>query len=128
MKVEEAKVEEVKKLISELTDTDILKVYSGKPGCACGCRGIYKVNPNHRAEADRDRGYPYTDQDISLATVRLILGKIQTAATTLPFNGAVQSILGDKDLVYIYAQVSSTRVYALYLTQEARNRLAVTAA
>lgn len=29
----------------ELVGTDLECTYSGKPGCACGCRGTYRYNP-----------------------------------------------------------------------------------
>ena len=27
--------------ISDITEAQVQKVYSGKPGCGCGCRGTY---------------------------------------------------------------------------------------
>lgn len=36
---------------------NIMNVYSGKPGCACGCRGKYYSASQYKAIADKDRGY-----------------------------------------------------------------------
>lgn len=31
--------------ILQLDRADVVRVYSGRPGCACGCRGNYSTNP-----------------------------------------------------------------------------------
>lgn len=43
----------------------VLKVYSGKPGCACGCLGSYYVSAESIEEAGKHRGYPYDVKDIN---------------------------------------------------------------
>ena len=53
------------------------KVYSGKAGrCACGCSGTYWVASKHREWADKNRGYPYDDSDISDKQVRRVVNLI----------------------------------------------------
>lgn len=42
---------------------NVLSVYSGRQGCACGCRGKYTYNPAFLSEASKDRGYPITEDD-----------------------------------------------------------------
>lgn len=43
------------KNILEVSKADVMEVYSGRPGCACGCQGKYSVNPAHKALADAKR-------------------------------------------------------------------------
>lgn len=43
----------VSKNIQKVAVDDVVRVYSGKPGCMCGCKGNYRSNPNH-ADADKD--------------------------------------------------------------------------
>lgn len=44
---------------------DVLSVYSGKPGCACGCRGKYSYASKLVAEASKNRGYKVTPDEVS---------------------------------------------------------------
>jgi hypothetical protein len=70
------------KPISELTTDDILCVYSGRSGCACGCRGIYRYNPDHKKEAQKD--YSSTTilekKDFNLNQIKRILRVFQENA------------------------------------------------
>jgi len=43
--------------LEDITPEMIKEVYTGKQGCMCGCKGRYYVNPAHREQADKDRGY-----------------------------------------------------------------------
>jgi len=38
--------------------------YTGRPGCACGCRGTYRYTEAHRAISGEHRGYPVSDDDV----------------------------------------------------------------
>ncbi len=40
--MDQTKAEEI---IQSLTPSDIRQAYSGKPGCACGCKGKYSCMP-----------------------------------------------------------------------------------
>ena len=55
---------------------NILKVYNGKVGCMCGCLGKYSVPTCNREAADKDRGYAYTDDDVSDRSVKIIAKKV----------------------------------------------------
>jgi hypothetical protein len=35
----------IKAVLDRLTPADIVRVYSGRPGCGCGCRGNYSIKP-----------------------------------------------------------------------------------
>lgn len=56
----------------------IVKVYSGKPGCMCGCVGKYSYNPEHRDLGSERRGYDVKDEEVSLRSVKIIAKKVLT--------------------------------------------------
>ena len=56
--------------------TKILKVYNGKMGCMCGCNGYYKVPACNKKAASKDRGYAYSDDDVSDRSVKIIAKKV----------------------------------------------------
>jgi hypothetical protein len=35
----------------------VMQAYSGRPGCACGCRGTYHVASAFAARVEKERGY-----------------------------------------------------------------------
>lgn len=71
------------KNILEVSKADVMEVYSGRPGCACGCQGKYSVNPAHKALADAKRGY-VLDDNINMAQVSRVLKIVQEAASVNP--------------------------------------------
>jgi len=113
-------------IVQSLTVADILKAYSGKPGCACGCRGSYRVTPASRKEADVDTGYAYSDDEVNERQVTRVLREIQAAATHIEYAADLNKAAGDTHwnvddkLYYVTAQVSPARVYTVYLTSAAR--------
>lgn len=104
-----------KKILSQLTVNDILKVYSGKHGCMCGCNGKYYVNPDHRAEADKARGYAYDDEDMSMRMVKRVLKLMnEFPRVDMPERGTYDWFSMPED---------TERNYTIYLTEEAKKRL-----
>ena len=67
------KTETTLKPIAEVKPEDVLKVYSGRPGCGCGCRGTYRVNPLHLDRANKERGYDYEANEVNFTQVKKIL-------------------------------------------------------
>lgn len=65
------------KSILEIKPEEIIMVYSGKPGCGCGCRGFYRVNPMFLERATKDRGYSYRPEEINFTTVKKVLKEMQ---------------------------------------------------
>jgi hypothetical protein len=57
-------------------------VYSGKPGCMCGCRGKYSYASDYKKEGGKERGYDVTDEDVSDRSVKLIVGKLMNNPNT----------------------------------------------
>lgn len=48
----------------------VTSVYSGKPGCCCGCNGDHLYASAFRVWSSRNRGYPVTDTEVNDAAVR----------------------------------------------------------
>jgi hypothetical protein len=98
---------------SEMFDiSKVMKVYSGKKGCMCGCLGTYKVASAHVDAANADRGYAYDAEDISDRSVKLIISKIESA---------LRKGFADKDsftdtyvAVDVTSDTGSVRTYAMY--------------
>ena len=63
--------------LSEVTTDKVMKIYSGRPGCACGCRGKYRYNPVNLEIGKKDRGYEVSDDEISATSVKNVLAKLQ---------------------------------------------------
>lgn len=73
------------KTIQGLTTDDVMQVYSGRPGCACGCKGEYRYNPSTMtiAKIVADRGYEIEDdrtgRSFNLRQVKRALNLLQAA-------------------------------------------------
>jgi hypothetical protein len=52
---------------------DIASVYSGKPGCMCGCRGKYYCASALGSQRDKVRGYGITSEKVSDRQVKRII-------------------------------------------------------
>lgn len=66
----------MKKLI-QIDPSKVLSVYSGRQGCACGCRGKHTYASAHRAFSGKNRGYAVADTEVNDRTVKLIINKVQ---------------------------------------------------
>jgi hypothetical protein len=87
----------------------VMRVYSGKPGCACGCNGIYRTNPQYIEEAGKDRGYPIQADELNMTQVKKI---------TKLFNeniALVEEITPNE----LYSLDLNNRTYSLILVKEA---------
>lgn len=130
---------QAKTIVESLTVADILKVYSGKPGCACGCNGTYNITAESRKEADKDRGYAYSDEDVNPKQVKRVLKQVQKHEAMSGHGEKCEAdyfedhndARGDvfwhaaPDLQYIIYQAHERRTYCIYLTSAARKRLGV---
>ena len=43
---------------------DVASYYTGRPGCACGCRGTYRYSEAHREMSGERRGYSVSDDEV----------------------------------------------------------------
>lgn len=100
--------------LATLTVQDILKVYSGRPGCACGCRGNYRYRKETVEEGTKSRGYAVDKSDINEAQVKKVLKFMQdyAARTDVDFADALIMVKGD----YVAYEVGN-KVYVIYFTK-----------
>lgn len=79
---------------------DVSSVYSGRPGCACGCRGKHTYASAHR-------GYPVTDNEVSDRTVKMMVNKM---------NKLISDPCNEIDYGGSYVACETcTRLYIVYL-------------
>ncbi len=71
--------------LKDLTIGDVMSVYSGTPGCACGCRGNHRYASKHVKIASKNRGYAIRPEEISDRSVAIILGKVKRNADKLEY-------------------------------------------
>jgi len=106
------------KTLAQLTKDDVLRSYSGRPGCMCGCLGHYKYNPYLLAEAQADAkadGHGGLEPgDFSSRSVSIVLGKLQK----LVASGAAQAMYDDGG-AWVSAQ-DEAHSYTVYLRGSTR--------
>lgn len=91
-----------------LNQDDVLKVYSGKLGCMCGCKGKYKYASKHQVLGGKDRGYDVGDDEVSDRSVKRMVNKFNKMDG---FQVDVQDgIMSD----YVFIE-TDTRMYCIYL-------------
>jgi len=119
--------------VQSLTVADIATVYSGKPGCACGCNGKYSCTVAAQDEVAESHGYRYSADQVSDRRCLSILRKVQAAALEHPYhedlNDHGRTECGwnvADDLQYVTATVTPRRVYTVYLRTDARKSRGVT--
>jgi hypothetical protein len=54
----------------------VLNVYSGKPGCMCGCKGKYTFRKATQQLGTENRGYEVTDEECDDAKVQRLINKV----------------------------------------------------
>lgn len=83
--------------IADLKAENIVRVYSGRPGCGCGCRGKYTANDgNNPAQITR-----------ILNTMKARGGEVEAYPTTSGGDeyNAIYSLQDDQRYRWIYAKV-----------------------
>ena len=58
--------------------SNISKVYSGKIGCCCGCRGKHTHSKHGQKIHNLSSEYPIKDEDVSDRSVRIIAKRVLT--------------------------------------------------
>lgn len=104
----------------------VASVYSGKPGCMCGCLGKHTYASAHRDAASKRRGYKVDDDEVSDRTVKLIVGKINAAiAAGKPVEVKDGYVFWDNSHTETYhgrwgmgRQVRKGRVYCAYFAKQ----------
>lgn len=86
-------------------------VYSGRKGCACGCRGNYAYASAHRNE--RPKHYE-GDQDISDRSVKLIARRVESLLHDHPEQ--IEQVILEDD--YLAVDMEHDRTYTIYFAEE----------
>lgn len=89
----------------------ITKVYSGRRGCMCGCKGQYKYGEAFKAEETRSHGY---EVDASDRSVKLIANKVEKLLADR-FGPTEEVDVADE---YFYVELENGRCYAIYFAAE----------
>lgn len=104
--VEEKVLTEKRATAKRINVNAVGKVYSGRPGCMCGCRGKYTAATKHLEWANKDRGYPYLSAagEVSDRSVAVIVNKMNKFAELLEWADDGQ---------YAYLELDG-RIYCAY--------------
>ena len=88
-------------------------VYSGRKGCACGCKGKYAYATKH---PEQRPSYYTGDEGFNDRTVKMLVGKVER----LLAEGAVESVMVDADGEWFAVDMPNDRTYTVYMAAEAR--------
>ena len=80
--------EQAQTFLAGVTHKMVLKVYSGRLGCMCGCRGKWRWNPSQRS-GEQDAIYNLDDNDYSARSVSIIFNKIKSDPRTRVQDGNI---------------------------------------
>ncbi len=71
-------MDEGKRPEKPIDKANVLSVYSGRPGCCCGCKGkhTYREDPDLRALGGRNRGYEVDDDEVNEAQVTRVVNEL----------------------------------------------------
>lgn len=70
--------DEVLRHLDSIRPEDVTSYYTGRCGCACGCRGDYRYVEAHRAREGERRGYPVGDNEVvNLRSVRSLFTRLR---------------------------------------------------
>lgn len=96
------------KEVLQVKEESVVSVYSGKPGCMCGCNGKYSYSEVHREFSTSDRGYEVTDDEINDKEVKRITKLINDNLMNCEFSDEKEKVS------WVAFDKSETRTYVLY--------------
>jgi hypothetical protein len=100
--------------LGALAPEDVVSVYSGRPGCACGCRGKYSYHSANRAVGAERRGYAVGDDEVNDRTVAKVLKLVQANADRATFVDGL-----DGEDIYAF-DLHENRTYTVYTRKAGR--------
>ena len=80
---------------------NIKSVYSGKPGCCCGCLGKHTYASRTKIKAGIKRGYPINNNEVNDRVVKIIVNKM---------NKRIGKVIEEK--TYFHLDIGSRRYIA----------------
>lgn len=102
------KIERIIRRIATTTPDQLMSVYSGKRGCACGCIGKHTYRVSAQAAGTKHRGFDVDENECSDAVVARHLKTMQRLATQPGVT------VDDGDGTHFAVQ-TETRLYIAYL-------------
>lgn len=90
---------------------DVVQVYSGKPGCMCGCNGKHHYAERYRGQGKALTGYDPGDDAFNDRSVAIIVAKLNKLGLPPEFPETREEYV----TVEIQTGKNSWRVYAAYL-------------
>ena len=90
----------------------VYQVYSGKPGCACGCRGKHTYASAVAKNGLKARGYELKADEVNDRTVNLIFNKMKKAAAA---GEPVKYVEPTPGFTAHFSWETDTRSYVVYL-------------
>jgi len=75
---------------------DVVKVYSGKSGCMCGCRGKYSYRSDWAEQGGKERGYAVDASEVSDRSVKIIVGKLNRNPNTQTKDGVAWLVVDNR--------------------------------
>lgn len=100
--------------LKSLDRNSIQSVYSGKPGCTCGCRGKHSYAEAHRAVTSKLRGYEVSNDEISELSITRVLNRMLKNADK------VELTVFNSDNSMHFSFSTETRIYIIYLLPEVK--------
>ena len=85
-------------VVSDLTPDKVLMVYSGRPGCACGCQGLYWYNPKYVELGSKKRGYTVEPSEVNKGQVTRIINILKRNIASVEMGG--ECLAYDTNKVY----------------------------
>lgn len=85
----------------------VTSVYSGRKGCACGCRGKYAYAEQFKCERP---SYYAGGESVSDRTVKTIVGKVER----LLRSGEAHRVMLDHDGGWLAVDLEHDRTYTIY--------------
>lgn len=93
----------------------VSSVYSGRKGCACGCRGKYSYAAAHKAERP---SYLDGDDGVSDRTVKTLVAKVERL---LAEGTEVEGVMLDTDGEWFAVDLYHDRTYTVYFAGRQRS-------
>ena len=95
--------------IQSMSTDDVLSVYSGRPGCCCGCKGKHRYNSKYQDVASVDRGYNVDDDEVNDTQVKKILNLIKNNESIVEDNGDHIALQTETRLYIVYRLPKQTK-------------------
>jgi hypothetical protein len=108
--------DEIVRALANIKKEEVMSVYSGRPGCACGCRGKYSYSSLHRGMAESSRGYEITADEVNDAMITRVIKLFQKNV------GIVKGFTGTECRILYFDVPSGNRTYTLYFADRVASR------